>query len=435
MTTFWIVTAIMLLVALAGLAWPLLRKTAGDGIDRNQQNLEIARERLSELETENKAAEISDEEFQQVKTEVEKTLADELQSEDPQQKSSATAGALGVAAIGVLLPVLTLGLYFAIGSPHLINGATAQQQVASGHGEGAQQQSVEQMVQDLAGRLKQEPENAEGWFLLGRSLMSMGKYGDAVKAFEVVDKLQPDNPPVMLALANAVAMAQNGKIGGRPEELVNRALELDPTSTTALWLAGIAAEERGDYELALEHWSKAEPALKPADQQELRARMQAAATKAGVKLEFAQPQQPQPLPQIAAQTSPQTQPQPEPQSQAPGTAAIKVKVSLDPALAGTLSPEDTVFVFAKALNGPPMPLAASRHKVKELPLEVTLDDSMAMTPQSKLSSAEQVGISAKISVSGNATPQGSDFVSATVTVSSDSKEEVTLVISQGRQVQ
>ncbi|MBG7602684.1 MAG: c-type cytochrome biogenesis protein CcmI, partial [Gammaproteobacteria bacterium] len=201
MTTFWIVTAIMLLVALVGLAWPLLRKPGGDGIDRNQQNLEIARERLSVLEAENKVAEISDEEFQQVKTEVEKTLADELQNEDPEQKSSATAGALGVAAIGVLLPVLTLGLYFAIGSPQLINGATAQQEAASGHGEDGGQQSVEQMVQSLAERLKQEPENAEGWFLLGRSLMSMGKYGDAVKAFEVVDKLQPDNPPVMLALA------------------------------------------------------------------------------------------------------------------------------------------------------------------------------------------------------------------------------------------
>jgi cytochrome c-type biogenesis protein CcmH len=421
----------MLLVALAGLAWPLLRKPGGDGIDRNQQNLEIARERLSELEAENRAAEISDEEFQQVKTEVEKTLADELQSEGSEQKSSATSGALGIAAIGVLLPVLTLGLYFAIGSPRLINGATAQQQAESGHGEDGGQQSVEQMVQNLAERLKQEPENAEGWFLLGRSLMSMGKYSDAVKAFEVVDKLQPDNPPVMLALANAVAMAQNGKIGGRPEHLVNRALELDPTSTTALWLAGIAAEERGDYKLALQHWGKAEPTLKPSDQQELRARMQAAATKAGVKLDFAQPQmQPPPLPQIASQAQPQ--PRAQPRSQPPGTAAIKVRVSLDPALAGKLSPEDTVFVFAKALNGPPMPLAASRHKVKELPLEVILDDSMAMTPQSRLSSAEQVTISAKISASGNATPQGSDFISAAVTVSSDTKEEVTLVISQGR---
>ncbi len=429
MTTFWIVTAIMLLVALAGLAWPLLRKTAGDDIDRNQQNLEIARERLSELEAENRAAEISDEEFQQVKTEVEKTLADELQNENPETQSSATAGALGVAAIGVLLPVLTLGLYFAIGSPQLINGATAQQQLASGHGEGAQQQSVEQMVQSLAERLKQEPENAEGWFLLGRSLMNMGKYGEAVKAFEVVDKLQPDNPPVMLALANAVAMAQNGKIGGRPEHLVNRALELDPTSTTALWLAGIAAEERGDYKLALQHWGKAEPTLKPADQQELRARMQAAATKAGVKLEFEQPQkQPAPLPTIQSQA----QPQPQAQPQAPGKAAIRVRVSLDPVLAGKISGEDTVFVFAKALNGPPMPLAASRHKVKELPLEVILDDSMAMMPQAKLSSAEQVTISAKISASGNATPQGSDYLSETVTVGSDTQEAVTLVISQGR---
>ena len=216
MITFWIITAIMLLFALAGLAWPLLRKADGDGVDLNQQNLEISSERLSDLEAENREAELSDEEFQQIKTEVERTLADELQGVQQQEKSGATAGALGVAAIGVLLPLVTLGLYFTLGSPQLINGATAQQSTAAPHGEAAGQQSVEQMVQNLAERLKQEPENAEGWFLLGRSLMNMGKYADAVKAFDVVDKLQPDNPTVVLALANAVDMAQDGRISGRP---------------------------------------------------------------------------------------------------------------------------------------------------------------------------------------------------------------------------
>ncbi|MEN8214009.1 MAG: c-type cytochrome biogenesis protein CcmI [Pseudomonadota bacterium] len=423
MTLFILVAAIMLLAALAGLALPLLRKPESAGIDRDQQNLAIARERLAELEAGNNAGEISDEEFQQVKSEVEKTLADELQGAPIAQRSSTSAGALGVAAIGVLLPLMTLALYIALGSPQLINGATAQQQAAQAHGE-ADQQSVEQLVQSLAERLKSEPENAEGWFLLGRSLLSMGKYGEAAKAFEVVDKLDPDNPSVMLALANAAAMEQNGKIGGRPSELVDRALALDPDNTMALWLAGIAAEERGDDKLALEHWGKAEPHLEMADRQELRARMQAAATRSGIELKFEQPQmQPSPLPSIQSQA---------PQSQAPAKAAISVKVSLDPALAGVFSGEETVFVFAKAANGSPMPLAASRHKVNELPLEVTLDDSMAMTPQAKLSSAEQVVVSAKLSTDGSATPQQNDYLSAAVTVASTANEPVSLVISKSR---
>lgn len=408
MIIFAIVAVGMLLVALAGLAWPLLKKSAIEAVDRNRQNLDIARERLAELEIENRADEISDEEFQQVKSEVEKTLADELQEEPAEHRSASTAGALAVAAIGVLLPLLTLALYLAIGSPQLINGATAQQQSAAPHGEApGGQQSVEQLVQKLAERLEQQPENAEGWFLLGRSYMNLGRYADAVKAFNRVDRLQPDTPAVLLALANAEAMAQGGRIGGRPEELVKRVLTQDGANTVALWLAGIAAEERGDFTQALEHWKRAEPNLEGADREELRSRMLAAARQADISIDFddARPE---------------------------SRAAVKVRVSLDPDLTGKLSGEETVFVFAKALDGPPMPLAASRHKVRDLPLEVTLDDSMAMTPQAKLSSAPRVTISAKISAGGSATPMEGDLVSDSVTVSPSASEVVSLVISRSR---
>jgi cytochrome c-type biogenesis protein CcmH len=407
MIIFVSVAAAMLLVALAGLAWPMLKKSASEAVDRNRQNLDIARERLAELEVEKRADEISDEEFQQVKTEVEKTLADELQEEPLERRAGSTAGALGVAAIGVLLPLLTLAFYLAIGSPQLINGATAQQQDPAPHGEAPGQQSVEQLVQKLAERLQQQPENAEGWFLLGRSYMNLGRYAEAVEAFNRVDELQPDTPAVLLALANAAAMAQGGRIGGRPEELVNRVLAQDGANTVALWLAGIAAEERGEFTKALEYWKRAEPNLEGADREELRSRMLAVARQADISIDFGD-------------------------ARGESRAAVKVRVSLDPELTAKLSGEETVFIFAKALNGPPMPLAASRHKVRELPLEVTLDDSMAMTPQAKLSSAAQVTISAKISAGGSATPMEGDLVSNSVTVSPSASEPVSLLISGGR---
>ncbi|WP_370608568.1 tetratricopeptide repeat protein, partial [Solemya velum gill symbiont] len=209
----------------------------------------------------------------------------------------------------------------------------------------------------------------------------------------------------------AVAMAQGGQIAGEPEELVLRALEIEPNDSIGLWLAGNARHEAGDFQGAIDYWQRAIPLLadSPADQQELTTRMQTVASQAGISLNDT------------------------PQALAPVSKTLTVKVSLDAALADQLTGTETLFVFARAVSGSPMPLAASRHSVNELPVEVELTDAMAMMPAMKLSGFDEVKVSAKISSSGSATPGETDLVSEAVVANPGQGEAVSLVVNKQRQ--
>jgi len=270
---------------------------------------------------------------------------------------------------------------------------------------------MEQLVAGLAAKLQEEPENAEGWFMLGRSYMSMGRYSEAANAFKRAHDLVGDEPTVMLRYADALAMAQGGRIAGEPFELIKRALQLKPEDTTGLWLAGLGYEEQGQYEQAVQHWRKLEAMMQndPASLNEVRNLIARAEQKLGstVKVETA-PAKP------AAASS----------------VALKVNVSLDAALKDKVSAEDTVFIFARAMEGPPMPLAAVRKQVRDLPLTVTLDDSMAMMPQMKLSNYAKVLVGARISKAGTVTAQSGDLTGEIKNIATNSNEQITLTISQ-----
>ena len=400
MITFWLIAGAMLLLALLLLARALLSRRESIEVDRNEQNLLIAEERLQVAKTEFADKEISESEYLQIKTEIENTLADELAQKKGKRIGTSNAGAVGTAVIGLVLPLFGLAMYGLLGSPDFIDNVSRQSTVETqphGQATGEQPQSFESMVEALASKLEQDPDNLEGWFLLGRSLMSLGRYDEAKQAFEVVNsKLPEPQAGVLLALANAVAMGQEGRLEGRPAELVQQALVLDPQNTTALWLAGMVAEESGEPESALRYWEQAEPLLAddPENQAELRGMMLEVADKLGRTLSFED---------TAVNQQPETFEVPK-ASPAPGdtTKQVRVRVSLSEDALAAVSPEDTVFIFARAVSGPPMPLAAARHQVRELPLELTLDDSMAMMPQMMISTFDEVNVSAKISMSGSA---------------------------------
>ncbi|MDX1345074.1 MAG: c-type cytochrome biogenesis protein CcmI [Sedimenticolaceae bacterium] len=424
MITFWLIAGIMLLLALLLLARGLLSRKQSIEIDRNEQNLLIAEERLQVAEAEYADRTISESDYLQIKAEIEKTLADELGQETGRLHASSNSGAIGTAAIGVLLPLFGLAMYGLLGSPDFIDTGSRQNAVMTQQhtpATGEEPQSFESMVESLAQKLEQDPDNLEGWFLLGRSLMSLGRYSEAVQAYEVVnEKLPEPQSGVLLALANAVAMSQEGRLEGRPAALVQEALALEPQNTTALWLAGMVAEEAGDPESALRYWEQAEPLLAddPENQAELRGMMRAVAEKLGRS----------PGPDASAAVQPDTFEVPK-ASPAPGdTKEVRVRVSLSPEARAAVSPEATVFIFARAVEGPPMPLAASRHRVSELPLELTLDDSMAMMPQMKISAFEEVSVTAKISMSGTADASPDDRSSEQMRVALPTSGVVELVI-------
>jgi cytochrome c-type biogenesis protein CcmH len=415
MTLFWVVTAGLILLGLILVAPPLLRGGKGELGGREEQNVAIARERLRDLELERERGELDAEGFAQARRELELALAADLG--DEAERAPVRRGGIPVLlTLLVLVPVLTVGVYQYIGAPQHIGvagpGATAR---AGNPHAGAPDQaaSLEEIVQALAERLEQEPNNPDGWYMLGRSYMSMGRYADAVGALERLREQVGDNPTALVMLADAVAMTQGGRLSGRPAELIQTALQQEPDNTTALWLAGTAAEEQGDHAQAVAYWRRAEPGL--ADQPELLAELRdmiaAAESRGGLTSEPAAPAATGPAP-------------------AAGAASLRVNVALAPELAAKAQPDDVLYVFARAVDGPPMPLAAARIRVGDLPAEIILDDSMAMMPQMKLSGFEQVQVSARVSRTGQPTAQSGDLTSAPQVVAVAAGVGVELVIDQ-----
>ncbi|MEN8174204.1 MAG: c-type cytochrome biogenesis protein CcmI [Pseudomonadota bacterium] len=421
MTIFWIIAAALLLVAVGIIAPSLLRTSGLRELDRNRQNLAIARERLREMEAEHAAGNLPQAEFEAVKVELEEALAEDLSDEASADSVARKplADRFTAVALVLLLPLAAIPLYLHLGAPQHIDvvGAGAGVTNPNPHaGDDKKLPSIGEMVTALEKRLEENPDDANGWYLLGRTYMSLERYAEAAKAYAKVNALAAEDPTVLLSYADALAMSQGGRISGKPAELVARALELAPDNTTALWLSGTAAEEAGNYREAVAYWRRVE-ANEQADPQvvsEIRSLIAQAAAKGGFDAgEVAVPGQ---LPRIASAVPespavPNAVPPASENRDAARTAALEVSVDIDPALAGQADPQDTVFVFARAVQGPPMPLAVARHRVADLPVTVTLDDSMAMMPQMKLSNFERVRVTARISKSGNAMPQSGDLVS------------------------
>lgn len=273
--------------------------------------------------------------------------------------------------------------------------------VASGPDALAQAEArISSMVDRLAERLKTRPDDAEGWQMLGRSYATLGKHGQAMGAYETALRLRPNEPTLLAELAFSAAIT-NRRVGGADSaQLLQRALKLDPRNPKALALAGTLSLERKDYQGAVQYWeqlARNEPADSPLGRQ-IQASIAQARQLAGSQSAL--------LPvaddALASITAP-----PAPRAAAAGT--VNGTVTLAPALQGRVSPDDTVFVFARAVNGSRMPLAVLRKQVKDLPLRFTLDDSLAMSPAAKLSSAANVVVGARISKSGKAGAQEGDL--------------------------
>mgnify|MGYP001819553147 FL=1 len=243
MTVFWIITAAMIAVALALLAPTLLRRHIASIDVTERFNVEIARERLADLVKEKETGSLSDEEFEQAKQDLELALAQDLEGTAAAAPVSRSGGRWALLAAALLIPAITVPVYLQIGSPHLIESRPGSSQAAAGHGTGDQMPPVSELVEQLRSRMEENPDNAEGWFLLGRTYMRLQNYTQAVHAFENVVRLLPDEPAGLLSLADAMTMTNNRQVSARSIELLEKALSIDPESVTALWLLGNAASD------------------------------------------------------------------------------------------------------------------------------------------------------------------------------------------------
>lgn len=295
----------------------------------------------------------------------------------------------GVSAAIVVLAVLGYGW---TGSPQLASrsGLESATAAASAPQRAIGPEQIAAMVDKLAQRMKENPGDAEGWSMLGRSYVVLGRHADAVEAYKKALALNGSDAQLLADYADALAVANGRNLEGEPMVLVGRALKLDPVNLKALSLAGTAAFAKKDYAAAAALWERVIAAAPP-DSPYL-PRVQASIDEA---------RQLGGLPPSAARPA-------APPAAAPG-ASISGTVTLAAALRAKAAPDDTVFVFARAAEGPRMPLAMLRKQVKDLPFAFTLDDSTAMSPQMKLSAFPRVVIAARISKAGNAVPQPGDL--------------------------
>ena len=422
MSIFLSIAGLMVAVALAWLLPTLLkRQRSVSATTEATSNLSILRDQLAELERDLARGTLSQADYQQARDDFDRRVLEEL-SEPASRAAVAGSGRRIALLLGLLMPLCAGLLYWQIGSlPGLENGA------APPHAGKVSPEQVEAMVAKLAARLEQAPEDADGWALLGRSYMTMQRYDQAAKAYERATSLIKNNADLYADYADALAMAQGRRIDGKPLKLVEEALRVDPNHWKALAIAGSAAFERKDYKAAIGYWEKLLARVGPETEfgRSVASNLDEARQLAGIAAPVAKKGAPAATGNATSAATPAAkESQKEP---AAGGGRLSGTVRLSPALAGKAAPEDTVFIFARAVQGSRMPLAIVRRQVKDLPYSFVLDDSQAMSPEMKLSKFTEVVVSARISKAGNAVPQSGDLQGVSKAVKVGSKD-ITVVI-------
>ena len=303
-------------------------------------------------------------------------------------------------AATVMLTLLTLGLYRLVGTPAALEPAATQVPA-----------TLPDAIAQLEAELQRNPQQVEGWRLLGRAYADAQQPAKARDAYARAAQLASDDPDTLVEAAEARALAAPQRIfDAQAVTLLQHALQVQPQHQRARWFLGIAQRQAGMPADAAKTW---EPLLAQVDAKTatpLRAQIDVARREAGLP------------------------PLPAPASEPKSPALLQVKVRLDPALAARLRlrGDASVFVIARVPDGPPMPVAAEKHGVQELPFTASLDDSDSPMPTQKLSDLQQVEVIARLSMSGNAIPQPGDLQSAPVRVQLPATAPIELTIAAER---
>lgn len=397
MLIFWSLAALLVAATLALLLLPLLRvRRARPAPDADAAALAVYRDQKHALDAELADGAIGPDEHEAAVAELSRRLAVEVgpaRAPAPPTPPLRRAWLIGIALL-VVIPAAAVILYTRLGNPEAISAASS---AGEPNAHEMSDPQILAMVDSLAQRLKTRPDDADGWVLLARSYQALGRFGEAADAYAHADTLIPNNPALLADYADALAMAQGRKLAGQPAALAARALAIDPNHRKALALAATAALEARDVDAALAYWRRL-LAQFPEDSDDAKQIMAIVAEIESAKNGLnAPPPAAREQPRSPAATPPAV------------AAAIAGRVDISPALASKVALTDTVFIFARAVEGPRMPLAVLRIPARELPKDFRLDDSMGMAPGVKLSATPMVIIEARISKSGNALPQAGDL--------------------------
>lgn len=393
MIGFTLLAALLAIAAAAFVALPVWRATRrpppaqAEAVRQRALNLAVYGDQLRELDADRAAGTLSEDDYRAARLELDRRAVEEVAADPPPPLAPAPVAAsprggrwLAI-ALAIALPIAAAGTYRLLGNPLAL--LTPEQQFLS-------------MLAELEAQTRRNPRDAQAWAALARGYEVFGRQKEALAAYERAVALNDRDAQLLADYAGALARAQGG-LGGKPFQLVMQALKIDPSNINALALAATAAFQLKQYASSLAVWEKI-AGLVPPDSRDAEAvrgairEVRAAASAAGVV-----------LPKAVA---------PPPA----GGAAVAGVVELAPELKARTAPTDTLFVFARAADGPPLPLAVARAQVKDLPLRFRLDDSMSMAPDAKLSQHREVIVAARISRSGQAIPAAGDLQGASARV-------------------
>ncbi|MDP6078686.1 MAG: c-type cytochrome biogenesis protein CcmI [Arenicellales bacterium] len=408
MIIFLALSGTLLLVALILILLPLLRSVSTRGPSGREVNLQLARHRLIELESDVASGRLDAADYPSARSELERSLLSDIGDDvvhGPPSRSALPTAVL----IGLIFPFAAGGLYLMFGTPEAL---------ISDHTQAASLKTISEkklppvaiLIEQLEKKVTQNPDDLRGLLLLTNAYMSLRRYADAVPLFERWQALDENNADLLARYADALAMANKGDLTGKPTALLERALQINPNQIQALWLAAMAADEQHDLSTALVYLTHLQGLV--VDNQE--AHKEVTAMIASAQSRAA-------TPGVTPSSTSSTDSAPP--------ARLSILVELDPAVAQGVSTTDTVFVYARPIGGSKMPIAITRRRAVEFPLRVILDDSLAVMPSQKLSDVEQVEIVARISRTGNAMPTPGDIIGVTRSVTVNTVDTVTVTLS------
>lgn len=400
MTLFFILAAVLVVVCLG---WLLLGLFRSKHLDTNQEavNITLARERRETLDNALASGAIDQQTYDYEREQLEYDLAADLKL-DTRPSSDKQGHVPAAILVAMFIPLASGALYLHLGSPAAISKDRSAP--AATNNESTTAPSLTELLPELEQRLAQSPDDVEGWRLLGRSYLTVSEFPKARKAFEKALALDENDAPTLAQLAESIAMTQDGNLAGEPIQYLERAQAVDADNEHSLWLLSIARQQAGDHETALAGFNK----LAGLAQQN----PEALATIEQMRRES-----------MEALSIASTR-------EADSGVSVSVSVSLSDAASTAVESGHSVFVYAKATEGPPMPLAVSRLTVADLPTTVVLDESMAMIPGMSLSAFPQVTIGARVSASGNAIAQSGDWYSESGNVSPGEEASLEIIIDQ-----
>ena len=424
--TFWSIVSAMTVFILGLLLRPLLKRESTVLVEQ-EKTLPVYRQQFSELEQDRVNGLLTEEQYVVARSELERRVLEETDAEEAPTPATGVFTNLRFVALslGMIIPAASGVLYWTLGNPAAMTHPVVSSAASQGGEDSQMADSLNVLIDQLRKKLEQNPNDAVGWGLLARSYMAMERYADAVPIFEKATKLDPDNASLLADYADALGVHQGRKLDGRPETLIQKALKLDPHNVKALMLSGTIAYNRKDFARAAKEWEDAHAYL-PSDDQESSDQLKASIAEAKRRLGGGPS-----MNMLVANPPMEATRSAKPAAQPGRSRAITGKVVLGPNFAGQEALPDTLFVFAKDVAGPPMPVSIVRASKNDLPFTFRLDDSTSPMPSRKLSDIDMVVIVARLSKSGKAMAESGDLEGMSQPIKPGT-ENITIVIDRQR---